>query len=300
MKKRPSGFLIALLFAGVIAVWAASWLLVSYLFPSWNERSAFGDMFGAVNALFSALAFAGLIVAIHLQTQELSLQRQELKETRDELRRTAEAQEKSEKALSESVALSREMVVEMRAARLQEIAPHVIVFIDMPQDDNWVMYLVIKNTGRTIAKDIKIKFDPPLMTGMGEKVRELDIYLLREGISSLAPGQEIRTPIDSFSSYKRDGLPTIYKATVSYSDGLRAEREETDHVIDLSMFNDLLVLQKKGEQDLIKAVEELARSNSDVRRHIGDIAGTLHRGIWVKNPELYNTGLKMTLGRRLF
>lgn len=295
MKKRPNRLLITLLFAGVIVLWAASWPLVSYLFPGWNERSAFGDMFGAVNALFSALAFAGLIIAIYLQTQELSLQRTELKETKGELRRTAEAQEKSEKALSESVALSKEMIVEMRAARLQEIAPHVIVFVDMPYGDDWVMYLVIKNTGRTIAKDIKIKFDPPLMTGMGENVREFDIYLLREGISSLAPGQEIRTPLDVFSSYDRDKLPTVYKVSVSYSDGLRPEREETNHVIDLSMFDDLSVLQKKGEQDLINAMEELARSTSEVRRHTGDIAGLLLRGVWLKNPELYITNRKMTL-----
>lgn len=44
----------------------------------WGQR---GDMFGAVNALFSGLAFACLIVALGLQRRELSLQRQELRET---------------------------------------------------------------------------------------------------------------------------------------------------------------------------------------------------------------------------
>jgi hypothetical protein len=43
-------------------------------------------MFGAVNALFSGLAFAGLIYAILLQREELEFQRQELIETRAELK----------------------------------------------------------------------------------------------------------------------------------------------------------------------------------------------------------------------
>lgn len=64
-----------------------------------TKRGTFGDMFGAANALFSGLAFAGIIITILLQRKELSLQREELKQTRAELERTAEAQENSEKAL---------------------------------------------------------------------------------------------------------------------------------------------------------------------------------------------------------
>lgn len=57
------------------------------------ERSGqYGDSFGAVNALFSGLAFVGVIVAILLQRQELQLQR-------EELTKSVEAQQGTEKAL---------------------------------------------------------------------------------------------------------------------------------------------------------------------------------------------------------
>ena len=50
-----------------------------------NEiTGTFGDSFGAVNALISALAFAGVIVTFRLQRKELDLQRQELKAQREE------------------------------------------------------------------------------------------------------------------------------------------------------------------------------------------------------------------------
>lgn len=70
--------------AAVLIVWASSGFAV------WSqlanvERGTFGDMFGAVNALFSGLAFAGVIYAIMLQRKELQLQRFELRLTRDEL-----------------------------------------------------------------------------------------------------------------------------------------------------------------------------------------------------------------------
>ncbi|MEU9187642.1 DUF6082 family protein [Streptomyces sp. NPDC048484] len=63
-----------------------------------SERSALGDYFGAVSAIFSGLALLLLIATLvyqqrelRLQRLELSLQRGELKASRDELRRSAEA-----------------------------------------------------------------------------------------------------------------------------------------------------------------------------------------------------------------
>ncbi|MYB66895.1 MAG: hypothetical protein F4X75_00150 [Gemmatimonadetes bacterium] len=61
-------------------------IVLFWLFPDIGARGQFGDTFGAVNALFAGLAFAGIIFAIILQKKELELQRQELKETRDEIR----------------------------------------------------------------------------------------------------------------------------------------------------------------------------------------------------------------------
>jgi len=50
-----------------------------------DNANEIGDSAGAVNGLFSALAFAGVIFAIILQKKELSLQRRELEQTRQEL-----------------------------------------------------------------------------------------------------------------------------------------------------------------------------------------------------------------------
>lgn len=67
---------------GILGLWYYTYIELKDLKP--NERGTLGDMFGTVNALFSGLAFAGIIFTILLQRKELRYQRDELKETRAE------------------------------------------------------------------------------------------------------------------------------------------------------------------------------------------------------------------------
>lgn len=82
----PMWLWILLAITGVIGVWIASWFFICKYIEDIDERGMFGDMFGAVNALFSGLAFAGLIVTLLYQKEELKLQREELAQTREELK----------------------------------------------------------------------------------------------------------------------------------------------------------------------------------------------------------------------
>lgn len=76
----------------VLSLFVANLCLV-FLPYSKEARGTFGDQFGAVNALFSGLAFAGLIYTIILQRNDLKLQRQDLKLQRKELELTRKEME---------------------------------------------------------------------------------------------------------------------------------------------------------------------------------------------------------------
>lgn len=68
---------------------AIAWLINATLilfFDSTEKSGQFGDTFGAINALFSGLAFVGLIYAILLQRQDIKIQSQELKATVEEFK----------------------------------------------------------------------------------------------------------------------------------------------------------------------------------------------------------------------
>ena len=74
-------------------VWAVAFVVAVMLLAGiftyknlccWDERGQFGDMFGVVNALFSGLAFAGLIVTILQQHKALEQTREDLKNQTEE------------------------------------------------------------------------------------------------------------------------------------------------------------------------------------------------------------------------
>lgn len=84
----------------ILAVWAGSGYALFYFFPEPDAHGTFGDMFGAVNALFSGWAFLGVIIAIILQKRELE-------EQRSEIRHAREAHETSALALQRQTEMTR-------------------------------------------------------------------------------------------------------------------------------------------------------------------------------------------------
>lgn len=108
----------------VIILWLLSFPIIKYFLNGndWSKIGIIGDSFGAINSLFSGLAFVGLIFTIYLQKnelrlqrEELKLQRNELKENREQLRRSAEAQEKSE------ILLKKQILLESHIAKINAI-----------------------------------------------------------------------------------------------------------------------------------------------------------------------------------
>lgn len=94
IKNKP---FISLLLSGTL-LWIVSIPVVIYFYGNPTNPNDFGGMFGAVNALFSGLALAGIIYAIIIQREELIL-------TREELARTAKAQIDSAKSLEKQLEL---------------------------------------------------------------------------------------------------------------------------------------------------------------------------------------------------
>lgn len=99
-------FVAFFLFIIIVSVQVAGGLLIYNSFSSWPIRGTFGDMFGAINALFSGLAFAGVIYAIMLQRMELSYQREDLKLAREAFALSIDDYKKSQEASLEQINIS--------------------------------------------------------------------------------------------------------------------------------------------------------------------------------------------------
>ena len=141
-RLRLKGWHICVIFVVVLVLWGFGWWVPSRVTTNGAAAGQFGDKFGAVNALFSGLAFAGLIVTLLMQREELALQRDEMKQMREQYERTATAQEASEKVFQKQATAT------LIAARLQGFASIVDLYIargthgtHIPLDDTNVLPL---------------------------------------------------------------------------------------------------------------------------------------------------------------
>ena len=76
----------------VIVICVSYFLLFYFIVPvNMEKRGQFGDMFGFIGALFSGLAFAGLIVTMLQQREDLQNQKDEIKLQRQDLEAQTEA-----------------------------------------------------------------------------------------------------------------------------------------------------------------------------------------------------------------
>ena len=186
-------------------------------------------------------------------------------------------------ATKESAKVSQDMLEEMKIARDNESAPNIVVYFDMPAG-NWLIYLIVKNIGKSVANNVKLEFEPKLKTSRGENIN--DIPLIKNGISSIPPSHEIKTIFDTTIDYiNNDELPLNYSAKISYSGGIHDEVRLSEQILDLSVYKGLSFIDKKGMHELVKEIESIGKNNKKISSFLEKIYTNLSKGIWIKNPD---------------
>lgn len=166
---------------------------------------------------------------------------------------------KSAQAMDRSVA-------EMVEDRDQQIAPYVVVFFDH-QTDSPIFDLVIKNTGRTAARDVEVNFEPPLQTSL--KNYDIDqLAFIHQPIPTLPPDYEIRASVDVIdNALKSETLPKQYRVKVFYCGGIKSDRREAEYILDLNVFEGILETHTRSMTDLTKAVEKISDTLEDLAKN---------------------------------
>lgn len=84
-RTRIPGWIVLLVAVLTAALWAANlWIGLYYngIGTVIGDRGTFGDVFGAVNSVFTGLAFVGVIYSIAMQREELAIARSEMAQTK--------------------------------------------------------------------------------------------------------------------------------------------------------------------------------------------------------------------------
>ena len=174
----------------------------------------------------------------------------------------AEGTRKSAQAMDRSVA-------EMVEDRDQQIAPYVVVYFDN-QTDSPIFDLVIKNTGRTAARNVEIAFDPPLQTSLKNYDIE-QLAFIHQVIPTLPPNYEIRASVDVVKNVLNSvTLPKQYHVKVTFTGGIKSNKREAEYILDLNVFNGILETHTRSLTDLTKAVEKISNTLDDFAENARD------------------------------
>ncbi len=147
-----------------------------------------------------------------------------------------------------------------QARRLREEQSRPFVVVDFDASRLPVIDLTIQNVGATMARNVRIEFDPPIERAIekGERVGRLaNSALITDGLPTLPPGKEIRTFFDMSFERVSSELPTKYRVRTTYEDFRGRRLQPDEYVLDLGMYKDLEFIVRKGSHEAAKALEEI-------------------------------------------
>jgi hypothetical protein len=191
-----------------------------------------------------------------------------------EARRLREEQARlARESWEEQARLARESQAEQarQAQELREEQARPFVIVDFDHVD-MLFLLVIENVGRTMARNVVIKFDKPLTTTI-ERPRELDeAALFREPIPSLPPGKKLHVPFDTLPARIENDLPLAYEVTLRYEGPTgRKYGEGEGHRLDMGIYEVVYT----GPKGLPELVAEVKKIRTELEKWKGGIRGLL-------------------------
>ncbi|MFJ6139320.1 hypothetical protein [Kitasatospora sp. NPDC092286] len=174
----------------------------------------------------------------------------------------AESAKQQARAADEQVLIARQQLDHARKAQQEQNEPYVIVDIQPRDPSSGVLVIVIENIGPSVARNVQINADPPLVSGWGNDLTEMLRRALGRTIPMLPPGRRLEYLLDNQDRFQSD-LPSAYRFTVQ-SEGPYGPVETLEYVVDFSTWAEALV----GERPTKKIEDKLG----GIERRLNDLA----------------------------
>ncbi|WP_157383064.1 hypothetical protein [Nonomuraea coxensis] len=145
-----------------------------------------------------------------------------------------------------------------RTAFTESQQPYVVVDIRASDFISEALVLIVENVGPTVARNVRIRFNPPVQTSMdgddGEKLA--DALIFTQGIPHLPPGRRIEALFDIGWQFFKKDLPRKYTVTVE-ADGPYGTVEPLTYLIDLEIYRKLRHLTIRTRHQQVQEIEKL-------------------------------------------
>lgn len=150
------------------------------------------------------------------------------------------------------------------ATNLEKGRTRPFVIFDLIVERHFV-FAVVKNTGMTSAKDVKITVTPNIKCLLGGKntipkeEKEIDISFIERGVAMLTPERSITALVGHWSRFRDHHKNLVFEGQISYlgSDGTPYSEA---FAADLSAHEGLLYLGTKTLDDVAKQLEKISQT----------------------------------------
>ncbi|MGP4024187.1 hypothetical protein [Actinomadura sp. 3N407] len=157
--------------------------------------------------------------------------------------------------------------------RKEQNDPYVIVDIrESPFARNF-LYLVIENIGTTIARNVRIEFEPPLASSREEalgdaihgKIRDAKIFT--NGIPMLPPHRRMEFLLDFGPDRLDQGLDTFYRVRVE-ADGPEGPAETMQYEIDLGTLYGPRFHRPKTLHEAVESLQSMQKTLLNIEKSL--------------------------------
>lgn len=170
-------------------------------------------------------------------------------------------------------------VRELRRTREEQARPFVVVDIQPGKAWSNLLDLIVENIGTTVAHNVQITFEPPLLQSKDDGYPIGESVLLTEGVAMLPPGRRIRAFFDVSHERSKSDLPMRYDVTVTLRDARGRKQPDQRYVIDLRYLYGLTEIREYGLHDAAKSIREIEKR---VQKW-ADVTGRLR--VWVRDED---------------
>ncbi|WP_405013535.1 hypothetical protein [Kitasatospora sp. NBC_01539] len=169
-----------------------------------------------------------------------------------------------------------------KKVRREQSEPHIIVDIVPRSEHSQMLWVVIENIGKTVARDVRVDVHPPLRGTLG---CEHDLALseaLAHPIPSLPPGKRIAFNLGISHKLldENSKLPVRYTFTVTGDSRIFGELDPEINVVDLSALRQVAMNRETTVGQLTEIAEHLKEilvSNQAAQGALTTIAGHLNQ-----------------------
>lgn len=230
-------------------------------FAAWTTEdwAAAGSI---VQAIATILALAVAIAAALYARRQVGQARAQVLEARTS--REEQAERHMQQSLDESKREQERRIAEAeREHRLRDEQARPFVVVDFEPSPVWgnLINLVVENVGKTLAREVRFVFDPPLESSQQTRPdhRISDSVLLSKGIPALPPGRRIEVFFDASHERVKTELPMTYEVEVFSKNAEGRDQEPLKYVLDLSYRYGLKRVEPKTMHNLVSTLEKIER-----------------------------------------